>query len=681
MTMFEECELRHVNSEDHIYDHTLADILAKKSVYDKTNAIEKIEEMSDRQVIEAFIRERRKLQRIHDEYNWAKKYGDVHPFDVGDMVLLTEHRQSKYYKGMSRKFFAKRAGPYFIKEKRDHNCYLVVPTHDPQAPTKPVNIRQITLFLSAEQQHKFASEACLQSRLNRKSIEERIRDFITLQNADPDRDIDENAYTRASVRISEEAQRQERAERYKRYQDRREQGVEEINSDSDFDYDEFDSDLEWEDSSDDDTPPPPRPPVGRGFNSRGDAIPSTSGMSGSSVLQSTRPVIIHQETPSSGSSSSEMSPRNSIESNIQSSTSEQNSDQSTNVRNTDDSDVGIGSSTESPIQDSSDSNGTSRIESDSGFETSNQNSEELEDSENPTSIPPKRGRGRPKKDPNQPPKPKQPKKPKKKRGRPKKEPPPDLQRLEQEIRLETGANFPELQEKAIEYLKKRGNKTNSFEIKLAKQQGIPLKSIQSNRKKKIPLQIAMLKFVPEYTGKKLRVHKCKPDVARLESEIESEVGVRFTQLQWETENYLLKRDKNKKEIPLAVAMLKFTPKYTKKKFRLHRLKPNRQPPDKTGEKSKKFEISREHIETNIPLLIEMLKFIHNFSPKINRTGKSPENSNYDQFEQIKTLLSNLVGKSAKNTTNTYQDNNTIDNSNLTSFNRLHEYLKSILHNR
>ena len=69
---FDVVEIQHVYARKHEYTNIVADQLAKKAVYTFEMKTQKIEDMNERQVIENRIREKRRLQRIHDEYRFNK---------------------------------------------------------------------------------------------------------------------------------------------------------------------------------------------------------------------------------------------------------------------------------------------------------------------------------------------------------------------------------------------------------------------------------------------------------------------------------------------------------------------------------------------------------------------------------------------------------------------------------
>ena len=174
---FESIEFQHVYARRHEYTNIIADTLAKKAVYTYDLKKQKIDEMTDRQAVECLIREKRRLQRIKDEYLFNKSHGDPTPLEEGDMILLTEHKQSSFEKGTSSKLYAKRYGPYVIRRRVTSNCYLVK-SKDEDECEKIVNIRQITLFLTKQQQENLQKELCLKSKINQQDIEEKIQNYL-----------------------------------------------------------------------------------------------------------------------------------------------------------------------------------------------------------------------------------------------------------------------------------------------------------------------------------------------------------------------------------------------------------------------------------------------------------------------------------------------------------------------
>lgn len=202
MKKFDSCYLQHVYARRHEYTNILADMLAKKAVYTSEIKNQKINDMTNREAINAYIRERRRLQRIHDEYIFNKTHGDPTPLQTGDMILLTEHKQSSFDRGTSAKLYPKRYGPYVINKRVTHNCYLVTSIEDPK-DEKIVNIRQVTLFLTKQQQEDLRNETCLRSKLNHRSIEEKIKEYLTRH--EESLDIEETTSSSAAKRATKTA--------------------------------------------------------------------------------------------------------------------------------------------------------------------------------------------------------------------------------------------------------------------------------------------------------------------------------------------------------------------------------------------------------------------------------------------------------------------------------------------
>lgn len=174
---FEAIEIRHVFARKHEFTNIIADQLAKKAVYTDDHRVKKIEDLTPRQVIEWYIRERRRLLRIREEYAFNKLHGDPTPLLPGDMVLITDHRQSSYDKGTSGKLYPKRYGPYIVIKQVAPNCYLLESSDDDKEE-RTVNIRQITLFLTKKQLEDFNSEPEYRSKFDNRTIEERVRDYL-----------------------------------------------------------------------------------------------------------------------------------------------------------------------------------------------------------------------------------------------------------------------------------------------------------------------------------------------------------------------------------------------------------------------------------------------------------------------------------------------------------------------
>ena len=386
---FDSITIEHVFARQYEYTNIIADQLAKKAVYQYDTVELEVEKMTDRQTIENYIREKRRLLAIHEETLFNKQHGDPTPLEEGDLVLLTAHRQSCFNKGTSKKLYAKRHGPFIVKERKGHNCYLVVSVENP-TEERIVNIRQILLFMNRRQREAFEHELCLQSRLNHKTIEDRIKEFLTLDDQEEGEEIDiriDNKVIKSTTKLMAE-------ETTKRKRGRpRKQPLIDIDTDID--------DPETE-------------------------VPSTSGLQSEEPKRKRgrprkHPIMAQNETTDG-------------------------SDQESGQAEAEDTEV--------------DPSGANNPQP-------------------PTLHPPsvllinhKHVR--------------------------KKYTDSQLKMMENYIRQQAGTDFEKIKNEASLYLKNRGKFTNKKDVELAKLNGTPLKEIQTNRKKPIPLPIIMLRIFKKY---------------------------------------------------------------------------------------------------------------------------------------------------------------------------------------
>ncbi|CAG7725282.1 unnamed protein product, partial [Allacma fusca] len=122
---FEKFELKHTPARSFDRNNHAADKLARKAVYTQELVDLRVDEMTEQQALISFIREKRKLQRSRDEVAFYKIKGDPICYEEGELVMLTEHRQSSYDKGVSKKLFPKRFGPYMVMKHVGDNAYRV----------------------------------------------------------------------------------------------------------------------------------------------------------------------------------------------------------------------------------------------------------------------------------------------------------------------------------------------------------------------------------------------------------------------------------------------------------------------------------------------------------------------------------------------------------------------------
>ncbi|CAG7824553.1 unnamed protein product, partial [Allacma fusca] len=105
----------------------------------------------------------------------------------GELVMLTSHRLSSYEKGLSKKLFQKRYGPYTVEQHVGSNCYMVKNVADP-TDEQIVNTRQMTSYLNKNQLEELKNDLKQRSKFDNRDLVEKIRDFskkkTTSQNAE-----------------------------------------------------------------------------------------------------------------------------------------------------------------------------------------------------------------------------------------------------------------------------------------------------------------------------------------------------------------------------------------------------------------------------------------------------------------------------------------------------------------
>jgi len=146
-------------------------------VYTYETEVKKIDEMSDEQAMEHFIREKRKQLRIFEEQQFNKLHGDTVSYKEGDLVLISAHRLANSDRLISQKLLEKRYGPYIIVREHKANCYLVK-DYAGITDDKVVNVRQVILFLSKEQLKEIEDETRCKSVIDKRTLQQRINDFL-----------------------------------------------------------------------------------------------------------------------------------------------------------------------------------------------------------------------------------------------------------------------------------------------------------------------------------------------------------------------------------------------------------------------------------------------------------------------------------------------------------------------
>ncbi|XP_065217069.1 uncharacterized protein LOC135843204 [Planococcus citri] len=175
---FEKFELKHTPARSFDRNNHAADKLARKAVYTQELVDLRVDEMTEQQALISFIREKRKLQRSRDEVAFYKIKGDPICYEEGELVMLTEHRQSSYDKGVSKKLFPKRFGPYMVMKHVGDNAYRVRSIAN-ESDEQIVNARQMTIYLNLEQQEKLKNDPKLKSKTDSRPLIEKIKEKVT----------------------------------------------------------------------------------------------------------------------------------------------------------------------------------------------------------------------------------------------------------------------------------------------------------------------------------------------------------------------------------------------------------------------------------------------------------------------------------------------------------------------
>ncbi|XP_065221385.1 uncharacterized protein LOC135846306 [Planococcus citri] len=173
---FKEFELRHVRARKYDHNNFVADKLARKAVYTQEVIDENIDNMTDQQALVNFIREKRMQQRINNKVAFNKLHGPPTIFENGELVMLTSHRLSSYEKGLSKKLFQKRYGPYTVEQHVGSNCYMVKNVADP-TDEQIVNTRQMTSYLNKNQLEELKNDLKQRSKFDNRDLVEKIRDY------------------------------------------------------------------------------------------------------------------------------------------------------------------------------------------------------------------------------------------------------------------------------------------------------------------------------------------------------------------------------------------------------------------------------------------------------------------------------------------------------------------------
>ena len=121
----EKIEYKHVYGHSYDLCNIIADKLAKSAVYgDEIRQLtEKYKNGED--IVENYVRMRQQVDYINMEHNYNDKYPETTNYQLGDLVLVSTHYQSKSDKRTIHKFYPKKIGPYEVKKKVCKNCYLV----------------------------------------------------------------------------------------------------------------------------------------------------------------------------------------------------------------------------------------------------------------------------------------------------------------------------------------------------------------------------------------------------------------------------------------------------------------------------------------------------------------------------------------------------------------------------
>lgn len=156
-------QIQHVMGHAYDFSNAIADKLAKMSIYgdqmdDLRNSAIRLSEISDpdhdtkEKIIKTYISISKFLEHMKLEKDFYKSGKQPTKLESGDLVLITTHYLSSRDRGTTSKLYPKRIGPYIIIKKISTNCYQVKNFDTTKSEDiKCVNIRQMTLYLKAEQ--------------------------------------------------------------------------------------------------------------------------------------------------------------------------------------------------------------------------------------------------------------------------------------------------------------------------------------------------------------------------------------------------------------------------------------------------------------------------------------------------------------------------------------------------
>ncbi|XP_065208508.1 uncharacterized protein LOC135837228 [Planococcus citri] len=175
-SQFELFELTHVYARETDFGNFTADRLARKAVYTVDHDLALIDSLTEHQALIRYIKEKREDIFQSKEQKHNKRYGDPRIYQPGELVMITNHKQSSADKGTTYKLYPKRFGPYVIKSHTGANCYEVCNIAD-KSDKRLINVRQITTYLNLRHLKLLAEEPKLRSKWDNRSLQKRMKQF------------------------------------------------------------------------------------------------------------------------------------------------------------------------------------------------------------------------------------------------------------------------------------------------------------------------------------------------------------------------------------------------------------------------------------------------------------------------------------------------------------------------
>ncbi|XP_065209910.1 uncharacterized protein LOC135838208 [Planococcus citri] len=173
---FDEFHLCHTYARKTDYGNFTADQLARKAVYTEEVDTARIDLMSYHQALIHLNKEKRAIKHQNDEQKFNEKRGDLRLHKPGELVMITNHRQSSADKLASAKLYVKQNGPYAIVKRAGRNCYEIQNLKEKKDRTL-ISVRQIVTYLTLHQLEAFRKEPKLRSKFDKRSLHQKIRAF------------------------------------------------------------------------------------------------------------------------------------------------------------------------------------------------------------------------------------------------------------------------------------------------------------------------------------------------------------------------------------------------------------------------------------------------------------------------------------------------------------------------